>query len=197
MFDLFDVTADHDPGGRVKPKWPAGSVVAATFSGPNDCYRTELSEIWDDALPLVGWLMMNPSVAGVRFADPTLSKTSTFSRRWGFGGQIITNVHDYRVTDSKLLAGVAEPVGPDNDEAIMRMAARVRYVVLAYGKPPPNLRPRARAVVAALRNTGVPLKYLRLSGDGTPWHPLYLPGNLEPHDFAADDRPPKETGDAN
>ena len=45
--------AKHDPGGKSKPRWPAGSKVEARFS---ECglYRWGLSEIWDQSLPLLG-----------------------------------------------------------------------------------------------------------------------------------------------
>ena len=129
------------------------------------------------------WLMMNPSVAGVEHADPTLIKTGTFSRSWGYGGQLITNVHAYRATDSKRLLSVADPVGAENDAAILAMARRAEIVVLAFGQPPKPLRPRAALVVAMLRTAGARLTYLRLSKDGTPYHPLYLPGSLTPLDF--------------
>ena len=173
----------HDPGGKRKPKWPADSVVTPTFS---ECmrYRYGLAEIWDDALPLVMFLMMNPSVAGTEHADPTLIKTGKFARRWGYGGQLVGNMHAYRVTKSKLLAGAEDPVGPRNDAILLHMARKARVVVLAYGLPPKALRPRAMQVIKALRDE-VNLKYLRLTKDGTPEHPLFLPPELVPLDFSA------------
>jgi hypothetical protein len=133
------------------------------------------------------WLMMNPSVAGIEHADPTLIRTGTFARRWGYSGQWIANVHAYRITDSKLLAGVADPAGPDNGAAILAMAYRAAIVVLAYGLPPKPLRARAAGVVAMLVANGLAdkLTYLALSKDGTPGHPLYLRGDLVPLSWPA------------
>jgi hypothetical protein len=158
-------------------------VVSAAFGGPNECYRYELSEIWNTGLPLVMFLMMNPSVASVAHADPTLIKTGDYARRWGYGGQLIGNMHAYRITDSRLLDKVPDPVGPANDEAILSMASRAESVVLAYGLPPKPLRPRAATVVAMLREAGSRLTYLSLCKDGTPGHPLFLPSYLLPLDF--------------
>ena len=64
----------HDAGGKVRPSWPADSVVTAVFS---ECqwYRYQLREIWDPAKPLVLWILMNPSVACTDYSDPTLRKT--------------------------------------------------------------------------------------------------------------------------
>lgn len=179
--DLFG-TAPHDPGGKAKPKWPAGSVITARFS-PCGLYRYELGETWDTSRKMVMWLIMNPSMASAAFADPTLTKTGRFSRAWGYGGQIIGNIHAYRVTASRRLTEVADPVGPENDAALLAMAARADIVILAYGQPPKALRPRGAVVVDALRGAGAALKFLRLANDGTPWHPLYLPSDIHPQDY--------------
>jgi hypothetical protein len=165
----------HDPGGRSKPLWPSDSIVTATFGGPNECYRYELAEVWNPALPTVMFLMTNPSVACLDNSDNTLRKTGKFARSWGYGGQFVGNMHAYRATDPKRLLEASDPVGPDNDAAIMRMAARAEVVVLAYGKPPSKLRSRADVVVGNLREAGVRLGCLRVGKDGVPWHPLYLP----------------------
>jgi hypothetical protein len=185
MSNAVDLFGDqpHDAGGRSKPMWPAGSVVAARFGGPHDCYRYELSEVWDATKPLVMWLMMNPSVASVTHADPTLIRTGNFARSWGYGGQLIGNVHAYRATDAARLLEVEHPAGPDNDDALLSMALRSHMVILAYGQPPRRLRGRADGVVAVLARKGARLTYLARSKDGTPKHPLYLPGCLTPLDW--------------
>lgn len=178
----------HDPGGKAKPKWPADSVIDVQFS-PCGQYRYFLSETWDvsrvfrPAVRVAMWLMMNPSVAGIEHSDPTLRKTGSYSRLWGYGAQFVANVHAYRATDSKRLLEVDDPVGPDNDYWIKRMARRSAVCILAYGQPPKTLRPRAQEVVQMIAETGCRLQYLRLSKDGTPYHPLYLPGDLTPQEF--------------
>ncbi len=168
----------HDPGGRSRPVWPSDSVVSAVFS---ECqqYRYQLREIWDSTRPLVLWLLMNPSVACLEHSDPTLRKAGTFARAWGYGGQLVANVHAYRATDNSRLLEVADPVGPDNDRMILEMAAEARTVVLAYGQPPKALRARGPEVVTLLRHHPG-LCHLRLAKDSTPVHPLYLPSILRP-----------------
>jgi len=125
--DLF-VLRPHDPGGRSKPRWPAGSVVSARFSDCGLC-RYELFEQWDVNLPLAMFLM-NPSVACMEFADPTLIRTGTFARSWNYGGQLIGNVQAYRVTDSTKLVEADDPVGPENDCSLAAMAKRAFIAVL-------------------------------------------------------------------
>ena len=172
----------HDPGGKSKPRWPVDSVVTARFSDCNR-YRYTLEETWDAELPAVMWLLMNPSVAGLDHADPTLRRTGEFSRRWGYGGQLVGNVHAYRVTAQRRLLEIDDPAGPENDEALVSMAKQAGVVMLAFGQPPKPLRPRSTAVVALLRTTGAKLFALRLAKDGSPYHPLYLPGDTLPSPF--------------
>ncbi|ORC38343.1 hypothetical protein B4O97_00880 [Marispirochaeta aestuarii] len=171
----------HDPSGKVRPAWPDDSKVTAVFS-PCQRYRYQLREIWDPSRPLVLWLLMNPSVACLDFSDPTLRKTGKFSRSWGFGGQLVGNVHAYRATDKNRLLKVHDPVGPQNDQMIIEMAAEAETVVLAYGLPPKALHRHSNEVVALLSDHPR-LCYLRLTKNGTPTHPLYLPGNLSPQPF--------------
>jgi len=169
----------HDPGGKSRPPWPVDSDVSAIFS---ECeqYRYQLWEVWDSSRPLVLWLLMNPSVACAEYSDPTLRRTGKFARSWGYGGQLVGNVHAYRATNKKRLLGVADPIGPENDQNILEMATQAEIVVLAYGRPPSkNLCHRGQQVEDLLiHHHG--LCYLRLAQDDTPYHPLYLPANLCP-----------------
>ena len=176
---VSDVVKAHDAGGKTRPAWPRDSVVEATFS-PCGRYRYALSEIWDPAGPLVLWVMMNPSVACTDYSDPTLRKTGMFSRSWGYGGQLIGNVHAYRATDKNRLLDVDDPVGPDNDTHILGMANIADLVVLAYGLPPKKLRRRGLQVVEMLRRHRG-LSCLEILKDGeTPTHPLYVSGTQQP-----------------
>ena len=168
----------HDPGGKVRPAWPADSRITAAFS---DCqqYRYQLREIWDPTRPLVLWLLMNPSVACLDNSDPTLRKTGKYARAWGYGGQLVGNVHAYRATDKTRLLEVTDPIGPENDRMILEMAAEARTIVLAYGQPPKARRPRGPQLTRLL-STHPGLSHLRLAKNGTPVHPLYLPDTLQP-----------------
>lgn len=169
----------HEAGGKSRPPWPSDSKVSARFS-ECDQYRYELSEVWDKTKPLVLWILMNPSVACLDYADPTLIKAGKFARSWGYGGQLIGNVHAYRSTNKKGLLQVEDPIDPKNDKALLRMAKQAQAVVLAYGHPPKSLKGRGRKVVEMLSDHPA-LCYLKLAKDTiTPWHPLYLPRDLQP-----------------
>ena len=177
----LDDNLKHDAGGKSRPSWPTDSKITAVFS---DCqkYRYQLREIWDESKPLVMWLLMNPSVACIDYADPTLIRTGKFARSWGCGGQLVANVHAYRATDKNRLLEVKNPVGPKNDEMILKMANEAKTIVLAFGQPPKMLRSRGQDLIKLLKDYSG-LSYLRLSQDGTPSHPLYLPSTLTPKPY--------------
>ena len=177
----LDDNLKHDAGGKSRPSWPTDSKITAVFS---DCqkYRYQLREIWDESKPLVMWLLMNPSVACIDYADPTLIRTGKFARSWGCGGQLVANVHAYRATDKNRLLEVKDPVGPKNDEMILKMANEAKTIVLAFGQPPKMLRSRGQDLIKLLKDYSG-LSYLRLSQDGTPSHPLYLPSTLTPKPY--------------
>jgi hypothetical protein len=179
------VTPKHDAGGKARPAWPADSTVIALFSKCQQ-YRYQLSEVRDKNMPLVLWVLMNPSAACTKYSDPMLRKTGKFARSWGYGGQLVGNVHAYRATDKNRLLEVADPIGPENDRMMLEMATQAKTIVLAYGQPLRALRQRGEAVVALISHHKG-LSHLELAKDGTPKHPLYLPDNLrpEPHRLIA------------
>ena len=180
--ELFGM-APHDPGGRSKIPWPAGSIIQAEFGGPRECYRYSLFESWDLDKPVVGFLLHNPSIASTLFADPTLIRTGNYARRWGYGAQVIVNVFAYRATDPQHLLTVDDPVGPGNENAIDQLAYRAKLVIVAHGQFPPRLRARAQWAVQRLLTLGADLGVLERSKNGEPKHPLYLRGDLTPSQF--------------
>lgn len=174
---LFDI---HHVGARGLAM-QAGVTGSAAFGGPLDCYRYRLTRAWDETKGLVLFIMMNPSVADPMVDDRTIAKCCGFARRWGYGRLHVGNTFAYRATDQKRLSEVDDPIGPENDWHLTQMAKEAQLVVFAYGSPKiPKLRPRGRYVVEMIAALGVVPHMLRLSKDGTPWHPLYLPDSTEP-----------------
>jgi hypothetical protein len=171
----------HDPGGKSRLPWPSDSVIEAEFS-QNGMYRWRLSETWTPGRAKVMFLLMNPSVADVVYADPTLRRTGNFARSWGYGGQLIGNVAGFRITNSKALTRIPHAIGLDNHRHIMAMQGEADIVVLGFGSLPPKLRSWAQALVAEL--AGIRTLYaLRVGAAGDPYHPLYLPASLRPQIF--------------
>jgi len=170
----------HDPGGKVRLTLSHDVVSWAEFGGENKEYRYALRRVWDKSLGSVLFVMMNPSTADPFVDDPTVAKCQRYARAWGYGTLWVGNTFAYRATNQKQLMQVADPVGPENDEWLLKMAKQAGIIVLAYGKPHKHLCQRGSDVAALLRSAGHELHVLKLCNDGTPSHPLYLKGTLKP-----------------
>lgn len=154
------------------PATPAG----ATFSACRR-WRWLLWRRWDEARPLANFLMLNPSTADETQLDPTCTRARGYAERWGYGGLVVTNVFAWRATDPADMKAQPDPVGRDNDAAIVHAARSCAIVVCAWGNHGAH-EERSAHVVAILRKAKVPLFALRVNGGGEPAHPLYLPKNL-------------------
>jgi hypothetical protein len=172
----------HNPGGKIRLVVPAHIQSTAVFGGPADCYRYQLIRTWDAARPHAMFVMMNPSTADPLVDDPTVAKCGRLARAWNYGGIHIGNTFAYRATDQIRLTEIPDPIGPDNDRHLIEMAKSAGIVIFAYGQPRhPALRPRGLALARLMiERAGITPHILRLSKNGTPWHPLYLPESLKP-----------------
>lgn len=149
----------------------------ATFSACGR-YRYRLVRTWDAGLPRVAFVMLNPSTADATQLDPTLRRCLGFARDWGFGSMVIGNLFALRSTDPQVLYRDADPVGPSNDQALQDIAVEAQLVVCGWGVHG-TLRGRGKTVAARLAQLRAP-HALRLTRDGHPCHPLYLPAALKP-----------------
>ena len=93
---------------------PVWMKPTAIFGGINQEYRYTLSRTWDESLPSVLIVMMNPSTAdGIKFNDPSVAKCCRYAMAWGYGALWVGNSCAYRATDQKRLLTVGDPVGPE------------------------------------------------------------------------------------
>ena len=118
---------------------------------------------------------LNPSTADEANDDPTVRRCIRFAQSWGYGALCMTNIFAYRATDPADMLVQDDPVGPENDAYLRRLAAGAGVVVAAWGTHGTHMG-RHKAVRAMLPR----LHYLRLTKDGHPGHPLYLPAILKP-----------------
>lgn len=151
---------------------------SAVFS-PCRTWRYRLTRIWDITLPLAMFIGLNPSTADEINNDHTVTRCIGYSRDWGFGGLLMTNIFAVRTKDPKIMKAQADPIGPDNDRWLLQAAKKAGIIVAVWGNDG-TFQGRSRQVVGMLRGEGVELMCLRLSKKGEPWHPLYLPKNLQP-----------------
>lgn len=156
---------------------PDGAATA-TFD-PTRTYRYRLTRTWDPQAPRVNFLMLNPSTADAFVLDPTVRRCVGFARSWGFGSLEVTNIFAFRATDPAVLVAQAEPVGAGNDRAICEAARTADQVVVAWGARGSHLG-RGDVVALMLAGLDVRPKALRVTRDGHPAHPLYVPGHTAP-----------------
>lgn len=154
----------------------------------SDCnrYRYKLYRIWDDSLPLICFVMLNPSTADDLQLDPTLKRCKARAMKLGYGGFSVLNLFAYRATDPAEMKRQADPVGPENDETILREVAQVDAAICGWGNDGAHMQ-RAYAVTELLERVAAgKLFALKVNGDngkGHPSHPLYLSYDLQPKPY--------------
>ncbi len=142
-------------------------------------YRYRRWRRWDNLLPVLVFIMLNPITANCEDDDPTIRKCIGFAKKLGYGGIEVVNLYAFRATDPADLRRAGYPIGPENDGHIKAVveshATGLRENVLcAWGANARGLS-RPDEVLAMLEEWSVQPLALKLSMDGTPHHPLMLP----------------------
>jgi hypothetical protein len=158
-----------------------GDAVSEAVYSDCERYRYLLTRVWRPG-PRALFVMLNPSTATEVQNDPTVERCERRARALGFGAFRVTNIFAYRATDPKVMRAVPDPVGPDNDAAILGSAPWADAVVCAWGNHGLHLD-RGREVEAMLRASGARLSHLGLTGQGQPRHPLYVGYDRQPQDW--------------
>jgi len=151
---------------------------SSAILSPCGLYRYSLSRVWDERLPLVCWVMLNPSTADADRDDPTIRRCVGFARDWGAGGIVVTNLFAFRATDPRELFRAKGPVGPDNDRHIAESSGG-RRTLAAWGAHGGYLG-RDLEVLRLLGALGCRVECLGLTKKGLPRHPLYVSGQAQP-----------------
>jgi hypothetical protein len=157
---------------------PLFDEMGAIFS---DCllYRYRLWRYWDRTKPHLVFLMLNPSTADELKNDPTVERCEVRARTMGFGGLEVVNIFAYRATDPGQMLSQKDPIGPDNNQAILDAIKGSGMVVCAWGNHGGHLN-RGKEVATMLREYKIPLYCLKTSQGGHPGHPLYIGYGVKP-----------------
>lgn len=135
-------------------------------------YRYQLLRVWDETLPRILFIMLNPSTADATKDDPTIRRVISFAKSWGYGGVYVGNLFAFRSTDPKRLKYVTDPTGEDNIQHITTMFGLVDKIIYAWGNN--QTEPDWLCDL-------VPAPYcIELSKKGVPKHPLYLKKDTQP-----------------
>lgn len=160
----------------------------AVFSD-DGMYRYRYVREWDASLPMVAFLLLNPSKAGVEREDPTSKKVIEFARRFVHNGQRfgrveIVNPYAYIATDPDDLYAAhkkgVDVVGPMNRAHVTHVLRRAALRVLGWGVNDVSHSPLASEDFLARFGA---FHCLGRTKGGEPCHPLMLAyaTQLEPY----------------
>ena len=159
-----------------------GDAASRAWYSPCGLYRYRLERVWAKGARVL-FVMLNPSTATEVQNDPTVERCERRARTLGFGAFRVTNIFAWRATDPKEMRAQPDPVGPENDRAILDSvdwaAGPGARIVCAWGSHGAHLD-RGRHVEALLRGTGRELFHLGLTKAGAPKHPLYIGYERQP-----------------
>lgn len=141
--------------------------TGAEFS-PCGKYRYCLWRIWDESLPRIVFIGLNPSTADANLDDPTIRRVKRFAKDWGYGGVYMMNLFAMTSPNPKDLLTCPDPIG-ENDSWLLKISAQVTTVLFAWGS---FKQAKDRAyVVSKMFSQAV---CLGITADGSPKHPLYI-----------------------
>jgi hypothetical protein len=155
-----------------------GDAVSEAVYSDCERYRYLLTRVWAKG-PRALFVMLNPSTATEVQNDPTVERCERRARALGFGAFRVTNIFAFRATDPRVMRAEADPVGLENDTAILSSVPWADAVVCAWGNHGMHLN-RGQVVEEMLRKTGARLTHLGLTGQGQPRHPLYVGYDQQP-----------------
>lgn len=159
------------------------------FDGPN--YRYVLRRTWPVFTQEKGrcvWIMLNPSTADETKLDPTLTRCFRWTVNWGFREMVILNLFAFRSPHPKVMQAASDPIGPRNDEHILRECMTAKRIVAAWGLGGAFMARDARMEHMLLQMKDVEIVCLRKTSTGYPIHPLArgthrVPDNIQPIPF--------------
>jgi hypothetical protein len=123
---------------------------------------------------VVNFVCLNPSTADERKDDPSLGKMQGFGRRLGYDFLSVTNVFGYRATKPADMRRARDPIGPENDTWLLKVAQNADMVICAWGNHGTYMY-RNLAVLEMFRDHGISLYTFGFTNSGQPLHPLMLP----------------------
>ena len=137
-------------------------------------YRFALWRIWDISKPLVMFIGLNPSTANEEVNDNTIKRVRNLSMQFGYGGFYMMNCFPYISTDPNALYDFGNI--KENDHWLTRVGSYCHDIVFAWGSFK-VIKDKGRD--EELKKMFPRAKALKLSKDGSPWHPLYVPKNVQ------------------
>jgi len=148
-----------------------GNDIGAKFSEDRK-HRFALWRIWDNTRPLIMFIGLNPSKANEKDSDRTVTRVRNLAIKWGYGGFYMMNLFSYVSTNPEELVICTD--NTENDSWLHQVREKCKEVVFVWGNFS-IAKKRAKQVESMFEDA----KALLLNKNGSPRHPLYVPGNIE------------------
>lgn len=142
-------------------------ISGAEFS---ECglYRYKLWRIWDEDLPVAMCIGLNPSTAGEKKSDPTITNLTKILKNLGYGGFYMMNLFALISSKPSGLLKCADPIG-ENDYKLKEVSEKCNDVIVCWGDFK-HAEERIRQVLPNYPDA----KCFGISQSGRPWHPMAL-----------------------
>jgi len=147
-------------------------------------YRYQLWRQWDEKLPNVVFLMLNPSKADAEKNDQTISTCIRMATRFGFGSLDVVNLFAFCATYPEELRAAKNPIGKLNDRYILDAVSAAEQVILAWGNHG-EMRGRSAEVLELIEEHEHKLVCLGTTKSAQPRHPLYVPSTIALKPYAS------------
>lgn len=180
MYRLFDI-----PAKSLDKAAPKGDGITrdARFTKSGE-RRFMLTRSWrggDGRYVL--FCMLNPSTANASTDDPTIRRCIRYARDWGHSALHVVNLFDFITPSPEVLLRWTKENPMKNLQLYLDIIQCESFnsglTVCGWGTWGGWFPERARQVYNALNSPHA----LRITKDGHPSHPLYLPANLKPVPF--------------
>lgn len=155
-------------------------LVGKTSSGAkfseNNEYRYVLWRNFDDKSKLCTFIGLNPSTADETVDDPTIRRCINFAANFNCGKMAMINLFAYRSTSPEIMKSYHSPIGPKNDEWILKVASQSQIIVACWGNHGVFLE-QDKHILQLLESYNI--FCLDKNKSGTPKHPLYVKGGIK------------------
>jgi hypothetical protein len=153
-------------------------MIKESIISHDEKYRYELTRIWDENRPLIGYILHNPATADSDNDDKTIKTLRHYSELWGYGGFVVCNLFAYRDTDLKkdkktlnMLKKYDDPIGKDNIKYIKKLIIKTNKIVYGWGSKVSN---SDQKIVRKLVESCTTPYCFQICSDGNPSHPVIL-----------------------
>lgn len=167
-----------------------GDMQRSAYIDETGQYRYSLTRIWNNELPRLYWIMLNPSIADAEKDDPTIRRCISFAKQWDYGRIKVLNLFAWRATDPQAMfthkRNGEDIVGPMNDDHFIGLKSISSVVgsrvFVAWGDCGKTKEQRDLVInrAAHVQNLVGETWCLGMTKSGNPRHPLYVPANVKP-----------------